>query len=156
MHRCYGASRLAKNVADMTGREPSTFFVFSWKFSAPGLILIIWMFTIMDFRTPSYNNGQYEYPAWCHALGWLLTLLSLSALPVLAIVEIFRTRPGGNLWQKFCRAWESKINHCPCCGAKLDESKRAHSDRSLDRLLGEAEEENQYFNTVSEEKPELV
>ena len=42
------------------------------------------------------------------------------------------------------------------CGAKLDESKRAHSDRSLTCLLGEGEEENQYFNTVTEEKPELV
>ena len=136
----------------MTGREPSAFFVFSWKFSAPGLVLVIWMFTILDYRTPSYNNGQYEYPAWCHALGWMLTLLSLSALPVLAVVEMVKSRPGGNIWTKFLRAWESKINHCPCCGAKLDESKRAHSDRSLTCLLGEGEEENQYFNTVSEER----
>ena len=35
---CYGAGRLAKNVADMTGKEPSVFFTFSWKFSAPCLI----------------------------------------------------------------------------------------------------------------------
>jgi solute carrier family 6 GABA transporter-like protein 6/8/11/12/13 len=35
---CYGAGRLAKNVADMTGKEPSVFFIFSWKVSAPCLI----------------------------------------------------------------------------------------------------------------------
>ena len=39
--RCYGAGRLAKNVADMTGKEPSIFFTFSWKFSAPCLIAVI-------------------------------------------------------------------------------------------------------------------
>ena len=124
----------------MTGREPSTFFTLSWKYSAPGLILIIWMFTIIDYKTPSYNNGQYEYPDWCHVFGWFITMISLSALPLLAIVQIAKTKPGANLWQKFSHAWRSKIDHCPCCGAKLDESKRAHSDRSLTSLLDDSTE----------------
>jgi len=153
---CYGASRLAKNVADMTGREPSTFFIISWKYSAPGLILVIWMFTILDYRTPSYNNGQYHYPIWCHVIGWALTMVSLSPLPILAAREIFKTKPGGNILQKFSHAWKSKIYHCPCCGAKLDESKRAHSDRSLTCLLDDdTSEENQIF-TDDYKKPEHV
>jgi len=151
---CYGASRLAKNVADMTGKEPSMFFILSWKYSAPGLILVVGLFTIMDFRTPSYNNGQYHYPDWCHALGWFITILSLSALPILALVEIVRTKTRGGFWQKFSHAWKSKINHCPCCGAKLDESKRAHSNRSLSCLLDDSEE-NQSLNSDSV-KPQSV
>ena len=140
---CYGASRLAKNVADMTGSEPALFFTLSWKYSAPGLILVVWLFTLLDYRTPSYNNGAYEYPVWCHALGWVLTALSLAALPVMAVLEIVKSVPGAPLWSKLRHAVQSKINHCPCCGTKLDESKRAHSDRSLTCLLDEPEEEEE-------------
>jgi len=154
---CYGASRLARNVADMTGSEPSSFFVLSWKYSAPGLILIIWMFTLVDYKTPSYNNGQYHYPDWCHVFGWFLTLLSLSALPMLALVQIIKTKPGANIWQKFRHAWRSKIDHCPCCGTKLNESKRAHSDRSLRSLLDTDEEDNLFNNNYSShDKPQKV
>jgi len=128
---CYGAGRLAKNVADMTGREPSIFFTLSWKISAPCLIGVIWAFTLIDYRTPSYNKGQYIYPAWCHVLGWLVTSLSLAPLPVVGVREIFKTKSGANICEKFQHAWKSKISHCPCCGAKLDESKRAHSDSQL-------------------------
>jgi len=131
---CYGANRLAKNVADMTGKEPSLFFTLSWKISAPCLIGVIWAFTLIDFRTPSYNKGQYIYPWWCHLLGWGVTSLSLGALPLVAIMEIIKSKSGSSLWEKFIHSWKSKINHCPCCGTKLDESKRAHSDSQLSAI----------------------
>ena len=140
----------------MTGREPSSFFTMSWKYSAPGLILIIWLFTIIDYKTPSY--GQYEYPDWCHIFGWFITLISLSALPILAIVQIAKTKPGANILQKFSHAWRSKIDHCPCCGAKLDESKRAHSDKSLTSLLDDTTEpeENLCLNNNQNSKHQIV
>ena len=148
---CYGASRLAKNVADMTGREPAMFFTLSWRYSAPGLIVIVLLFNLMDYKTPSYNNGAYEYPAWCHGLGWLLTFLSLAALPVMAVLEVTKSAPGSPLWSKLRHAVQSKISHCPCCGTKLDESKRAHSDRSLSCLL---EDEDHYHEEDS--SPQIV
>ena len=128
--------------------------------SAPGLILVIWVFTLVEYRTPEYNAGQvtnyllspvsshpshpsacnnhpsarnnhpsvhillcaatrlfaiphnlhfelstasdntvspqYAYPAWCHVLGWAITLTSLAALPILAVTEIFRWMLRGN------------------------------------------------------------
>ena len=148
--------------------------------SAPGLILVIWVFTLVEHRTPEYNAGQvtltltaiyyhpsahsyypsacnnypsvhnyypsarnnhpslatiirlltaiirllatiirllamitrlhfkistasdntvspqYAYPAWCHVLGWAITLTSLAALPILAVTEIFRWIVRGN------------------------------------------------------------
>ena len=125
--------------------------------SAPGLILVIWVFTLVEYRTPEYNAGQvtscntsnclltpvssvcshpshpsarnnrpsahillcaahppvcsqfklstasdttvspqYAYPAWCHVLGWAITLTSLAALPILAVTEIFRWMLWGN------------------------------------------------------------
>ena len=135
----------------MTGSEPSMFFTLSWKYSAPGLIGLIWLLTILDYRTPSYNQGEYDYPAWCHAMGWLLTLLSLAALPGMAILEISKSCSGSSLWRAVREAAQSRINHCPCCGTKLDESKRAHSDRSLSCLL---EDEDHYHEEDS--SPQIV
>ena len=91
------------------------------------------MLTLVDYKTPSY--GEYDYPAWCHGLGWLITLLSLAAIPVMAILEITKSFTGSSLLKALREAAKSKISHCPCCGTKLNESKRAHSDRSLSCLL---------------------
>lgn len=128
---CYGADRLGRNVADMTGAEPNMFFTLSWKFTAPGLILAIWAFSIIDYAAPTYNSGEYEYPGWCHLLGWGLASLSLAAIPVMAGMQVARTKPGSSVAQKFFHAWKSRIVQCPCCGAKLDQSKRAHSTSTL-------------------------
>jgi len=149
---CYGADRLAKNVADMTGKEPSMFFTLSWKYTAPCLIGIIWAFTLVDYRTPSYNKGQYIYPEWCHALGWMVTSLSLAALPAVAILEISKTRQGTSLWEKFQHAWKSKINHCPCCGTKLDESKRAHSDSQLSAISSDEGSDQCFLDSTGDKQ----
>ena len=95
---------------------------------------------IFHLRTPSYNNGAYEYPVWCHVLGWVLTFLSLVSLPLLAATEVIKSNPGAPLWNKLSHAVRSKISHCPCCGTKLDSSQRAHTDKSLSCLLGEEDQ----------------
>eukprot|EP00092_Neocalanus_flemingeri_P033536 GFUD01036454.1.p1 GENE.GFUD01036454.1~~GFUD01036454.1.p1 ORF type:complete len:609 (+),score=101.36 GFUD01036454.1:134-1960(+) len=149
---CYGAKRLANNVADMTGKEPSIFFTLSWQISAPCLIGIIWAFTLIDYRTPSYNKGQYIYPEWCHVLGWGVTSLSLAALPVVAVVEITKTKAGTSLWEKFQHSWKSKINHCPCCGTKLDESKRAHSSSQLSAISSDEGSEQCFLHPSKDDQ----
>ena len=135
----------------MTGSEPSLFFTLSWKYSAPGLIGLIWVLSLVDYRTPSYNNGEYDYPTWCHGLGWIITLLSLAAIPAMAILEISKSSNGSSLVKALREAAKSKINHCPCCGTKLDESKRAHSERSLSCLL-----EDEDHCQEEDKSPQLV
>ena len=98
--RCYGARRLARNVADMTGRPPSLFFVLSWAVTTPALILLVWVFSLLDHSAPTFNAGAYHYPAWSLGAGWALTSLSLAALPLAAIQEVLAShRPGMTLIQ---------------------------------------------------------
>jgi len=148
----YGAGRLAKNVADMTGKEPSVFFTLSWKISAPCLIGIIWVFTMLDYKPPSYNKGQYTYPGWCLVLGWAITSLSLVALPAVAIIEIVRSKHGATIREKFLHSWKSKIDHCPCCGTKLDESKRAHSDSHLSTISSDKDSLQCFIHTSKDDQ----
>ena len=85
---CYGADRLAANVADMTGSLPGAACKVAWKVVAPGLIAVIWVFTLVEYSPPKY--AEYSYPAWVQALGWALTSLSLAALPLVAVRALYR------------------------------------------------------------------
>lgn len=120
---CYGVDRLAANVADMTGSAPGALCRLAWRVVAPGLIAVIWGFTLVEYRPPVY--GDFEYPAWALGLGWGLTSLSLAAIPVVALRAIYRVERGSP-WQRVQTAFTTTILHCPCCGAKLDHEFRAH------------------------------
>jgi Sodium:neurotransmitter symporter family len=83
----------------MTGRPPSPFFTLSWAVTAPALILLIWIFTLLDHVAPTFGAGAYHYPLWALAAGWALTSLSLAALPVAALQEVVGTKRKGSLLQ---------------------------------------------------------
>jgi hypothetical protein len=83
----------------MTGRPPALFFTLSWAVTAPALILLIWVFTLLDHSAPTFNSGAYHYPAWSLGCGWLLTSLSLAALPLAGLQEVVATNREGSLLQ---------------------------------------------------------
>lgn len=49
---------------------------------------MILVFTLYDFDTLKY--GKYDYPEWADGVGWLLSLASVFAIPVVAIVNIVK------------------------------------------------------------------
>ncbi len=104
---CYGADRLGMNVKDMTGKAPSLFFSLCWKYVSPVLIFILWVFTLADYSTPTFNSGQYFFPTWCLAFGWIITSLSLVSIPLVAVLQV-ATANGKSVLQKFVRAWKSR------------------------------------------------
>ena len=83
----------------MTGRPTSPFFTLSWAVTAPALILLIWVFTLLDHLAPSFNGGAYHYPTWALGAGWALTSLSLVALPLAALQEVAASHRKGSLLQ---------------------------------------------------------
>lgn len=44
------------------------------------------VFTWIDYQPSSY--GDYNYPAWADVLGWMITMTSVAAIPVVAIFKI--------------------------------------------------------------------
>ncbi|XP_030746913.1 sodium- and chloride-dependent GABA transporter ine-like [Sitophilus oryzae] len=111
----YGAFRLCKNVKTMTGRHPGWFIKICWLVVTPLMIFALWVFLILDYEPPTYNNGAYHYPPWAIALGWIICSLSIVCIPVYMVVVFLRT-PGENLLQKLKNSIKSDLmDKCPKC-----------------------------------------
>ncbi|XP_069683642.1 sodium- and chloride-dependent GABA transporter ine-like isoform X1 [Periplaneta americana] len=111
----YGGHRLAKNVEEMTGRLPSPYIRFCWWVAAPALLMAVWVFSLIDYTPPTYNNGAYEYPLWAETLGWIIASLSLICIPALAVIVILRTE-GNSIFEKLRNSVKSDIHYCETCG----------------------------------------
>ncbi|XP_065582143.1 sodium- and chloride-dependent GABA transporter ine-like [Artemia franciscana] len=125
----YGADRLARNVRDMTGSLPNVYIRVCWLVMAPCLIMAIWIFSMIDYTEPVYNNVSdginYHYPRWAILLGWFFASLSLGVIPGFAIFEIIKA-PGDTWVEKIRSSFKSRIDNCPCCQKSLDEKHEAH------------------------------
>ena len=59
------------------------------------LFQFIFIFMFVDYRPSTY--GDYEYPGWADAMGWLMAAFSLIFIPIGMIYKINRERDGANL-----------------------------------------------------------
>jgi solute carrier family 6 GABA transporter-like protein 6/8/11/12/13 len=51
----------------------------------------VWVFSLIDYTPPTYNNGSYRYPVWAETLGWIIASLSLICIPAQAVAVILQT-----------------------------------------------------------------
>lgn len=51
----------------------------------------LWIFSLINYKPPTFHNGTYSYPGWAHGLGWSLTAASLVCIPAYALVMILRS-----------------------------------------------------------------
>ena len=49
----------------------------------------IFIFNLATYKPLTY--GQYVYPAWGQAIGWLLTASSLTCIPAVMIYKLIKT-----------------------------------------------------------------
>ena len=103
----YGTKRLSANIEEMTGKKPHKIFQICWAIVSPLLIIILWVFSLMNYSPPSY--GSYTNPTWSFVLGWCITSLSILPIPVLAIITVANTK-GTNIGQKFKSSLASTMN----------------------------------------------
>lgn len=131
----YGTKRLSGNIKDMTGSYPNIFFRFCWMVVSPLLILAIWVFSVVDYKEPTYNKGFYVYPEWAIIIGWCIAATSLAAIPTCALVQIF-TAKADTIFKKVAMALKSSINECPCgCDSDLDENHEAHARSTFSLVI---------------------
>ncbi|XP_026169208.1 sodium- and chloride-dependent betaine transporter-like [Mastacembelus armatus] len=86
----FGADRVINIVEDMTGQRPSIFFKLCWKYIIPLLSLISFILYLVNFTHLRINNW-YLYPDWAYALGWTMTLSSLTMVPLWAAGQMCLT-----------------------------------------------------------------
>jgi len=93
----YGFKNFSKDLALMIGSEPSWFWKICWGFVTPVLLLAVFIPSCINFELPKYN-GQVEYPAWAHMIGWILVGISAVQVPlwaaIMSIVYLARGKIG--------------------------------------------------------------
>lgn len=57
----------------------------------------IMIFTWVDYK-PSYY-GDYPYPAWADAMGWMMSMTSVAAIPVVMVYTLCTSDVEGTLWE---------------------------------------------------------
>lgn len=86
----YGVERFYKDIKGMLGFTPPLWFKYQWKFVTPVLLIAIMLFTWIDYEPSDY--GGYTFPVWADSLGWILSMTSVSAIPIVVIFTLFKTK----------------------------------------------------------------
>jgi len=85
----YGVDRFLEDIKFMLGfyPYPRLFWKWAWKVISPVIVVFILIFTWIDYDGNSY--GEYEFPAWANALGWVITFSSVIMIPIVATIKIY-------------------------------------------------------------------
>ncbi|XP_048247803.1 sodium- and chloride-dependent glycine transporter 2-like [Haliotis rufescens] len=101
----YGTHRLERIIDMMWEKTFPRVMTFCLKYVCPGLLLIIFGYSLYSYRPPKY--GDYIYPAWATGLGWMISCASLMPLPVVFIWTVYKTE-GNTIKEKFKKSFEPK------------------------------------------------
>ncbi|KAI1290867.1 Sodium- and chloride-dependent glycine transporter 1 [Halotydeus destructor] len=95
----YGADRWLDDVKVMLGDYPYPKWLWKslWCFITPSLILLLLIFSWIDMKPTQY--GSYVYPEWATAVGWSLSMFSVSAIPIVAAYKVFSYDGPLTYWQ---------------------------------------------------------
>uniref|UniRef100_H2Y7N3 Transporter n=1 Tax=Ciona savignyi TaxID=51511 RepID=H2Y7N3_CIOSA len=102
----YGADRFYDNLKEMIGYYPSNYLKICWKFATPALTMSVFLFFVVKYKP--LKIGDYVYPDWANAIGWLMCLSSCICVPACAVYQLMK-HPG-NLQEKYTKARKSKYN----------------------------------------------
>jgi len=88
MSWCYGVDKFLEDLKFMLGfyPYPRLFWKWAWKVVAPMIVAVILILTATKYSGNSY--GEYDFPSWANAIGWLITFSSIMFIPLVAAVKI--------------------------------------------------------------------
>ncbi|XP_050001696.1 sodium-dependent dopamine transporter isoform X1 [Alexandromys fortis] len=87
----YGVKQFSDDIKQMTGQRPNLYWRLCWKLVSPCFLLYVVVVSIVTFRPPHY--GDYIFPDWANALGWIIATSSMAMVPIYATYK-FCSLPG--------------------------------------------------------------
>ncbi|XP_076352499.1 sodium- and chloride-dependent glycine transporter 1-like [Tachypleus tridentatus] len=87
----YGIDRFLEDIKVMLGQYPFHYQYWRsiWKVVTPLSIVGVLVFSWIDLHPTEY--GSYVYPDWATAVGWIVSMFSVSAIPIVACIQISKT-----------------------------------------------------------------
>ncbi|XP_072173164.1 sodium- and chloride-dependent glycine transporter 1-like [Diadema setosum] len=89
----YGVKRFTNDIRSMLGDRIVdnvlfNFWPLTWCCITPGVLLFVLGFNWANWTFPT--AGNYEFPGWAHALGWMMICSSLVWIPAIMAFEFIR------------------------------------------------------------------
>ncbi|CAF1272957.1 unnamed protein product [Rotaria sp. Silwood1] len=78
-----------EDIRMMLNRRPlEPYWFITWCISGPIIILIVFFASLIQFQPP--KEGNYVYPPYANAIGWLFVCASLIFIPIIMIHELIK------------------------------------------------------------------
>lgn len=84
----YGIDKLCDDIESMIGFRPNLFWRMCWKYISPVFLVAVVICAIISSERLSFHN--YLFPDWATAMGWIFSLSSVSAVPILFVAFLLR------------------------------------------------------------------
>ncbi|RWS11497.1 sodium- and chloride-dependent glycine transporter 2-like protein, partial [Dinothrombium tinctorium] len=94
----YGCKNLLIDIHFMLNKKLSWYWKVTWKFTAPLMLIFISIYSI--FKHTSLQYGNYDYPTWADAIGWLILCAIIFQVPLFALIALFKQEKGDTLYEK--------------------------------------------------------
>lgn len=94
----YGCDRFCQDINIMTGSTNFIFWKVTWYALSPLTIGFIFIFMFVDYSPSTY--GDYEYPGWADALGWMMAVACIISIPIVMVYKINRETEVKTLLEK--------------------------------------------------------
>jgi solute carrier family 6 amino acid transporter-like protein 5/7/9/14 len=90
--------------------------VFIYMTLSPLIIFVILIFSWTGYEP--LTKGDYEYPPYANALGWLIAMIAILSVPVVAIVQIIHKlfvehKDISNFRERLSRTFDELLHHTP-------------------------------------------
>jgi len=87
----FGAKRFCDCVEQMTGQRPGMFWYLCWKYFAPLVMFVVFIFYFIQYEPVKY--GDMDYPKWAEVMGLMISFTSMIWVPGYAIYYLV-SQPG--------------------------------------------------------------
>jgi len=95
----YGVKRLVADVQFMLGYKPHKIWQACWWIITPGFMTIVFVYFTVTWTPVEYNNVPFS--DFHYAIGWCISALGLSQLPIWMAVAYFRQDASKTPLQRF-------------------------------------------------------
>jgi len=101
----FGADKVKNALKEMIGTYPNPVFPILWKYVAPCVTLVMFVFCLLMYEPIKYPSGR-DFPTWAMVFGFCLSGSSMIVIPGYAIYYLFLTRNNLTIKQR----WENGIH----------------------------------------------
>ncbi len=98
------------------GLNAKTHFMVLYKTVSP--LIIFFILIISWARYEPLTKGDYTYPGWANAIGWIIAMTAILAVPAVAIFQLAQktlveNKDEGSLLASLKKSWFSLLEHTP-------------------------------------------